>query len=173
MPAEWGWLTGHLLVLIKYIGRLPSDANVGLALRDLSLEFTDTEILLVDFWPFYPAFFIVNNPEAAVQVSTKYNLPKPDIYLKLMHPITGGPSLVSMSNNEWKTWLSLFNPGFSVGSMMNLVPEIIDSVKVFCDILQERVGSGPFCLGDLTARLTMDVIIKVALYVCSIIAIDR
>ena len=173
MPAKWSWLTGHLLVLQKYISRLPSDVNFNLVLRDLSLEFTDTEIFLLDLWPVFPASFIVCNPEAAVQISTKYNLPKPDIHLKLMQPIAGGPSLPSMDDKEWKTWRALFNPGFSVGSMMDLVPEIIDSVQVFCDILQEKVGSGLFCLDGLTTRLTMDVIIKVALLVVSIVTMDR
>jgi cytochrome P450 len=162
MP-EWNWLTGHLLVLQKYVDRLPSDANVNLAMRDLAMEYADTEIFLMDFWPVYPPLLMVYSPEAAVQVSTTYNLPKTDMHLQFMQPITGGPNLISMSGNEWKTWRSLFNPGFSVASMMEQVPEIIDSVQVFCDKLRERVDSGLFCLDDLTTRLTADVIIKVTL----------
>jgi hypothetical protein len=79
MPEGWDWLTGHLLILRKYVDSLPSDANVNLAMRDLALEFTDTEVFLMDVWPVYPAILIVFDPDTAVQISTKYNLPKTDM----------------------------------------------------------------------------------------------
>ncbi|PWY83643.1 cytochrome P450 [Aspergillus sclerotioniger CBS 115572] len=163
MPAEWNWITGHLLVLKKYVDCLPPDANVALATKELAFEFSDTEIFLMDFWPVYPPLWMVFSPEAAQQISTTYNLPKSDIVQQFMQPITGGPNLVSMSDKEWKIWRSIFNPGFSAGNMMDLLPEVIDSVQIFCDQLRERTNSGVFCLDDLTTRLTMDVILKVVL----------
>ncbi|KAI9661098.1 MAG: hypothetical protein M1821_009425 [Bathelium mastoideum] len=163
MPKEWSWFTGHLLTLQKYVDQLPPDANVNLAMRDLASEYADTEIFLMDFWPVYPPFLMVYDPEAAVQVSTKYNLPKTDMHLSFMKPIAGGPNLISMSDQEWKTWRSLFNPGFSPAAMMENVPYIVDAVQVFSDKLGEKIGGGLFCLDDLTTRLTMDVIIKLTL----------
>lgn len=164
MP-KWNWWMGHLLVLQKYVDRLPPDANVQLAMQDLALEWGETEIFLMDFWPIYPPFFIVYDPQAAVQVSTKFVLPKLPLHLKFMQPIVGGPNLHSMSGQEWKAWRSIFNPGFSSTRMMDLLPAVIDSVQVFCDILQESVGSGIIHLDDLTTRLTMEVILKVTLWV--------
>ncbi|KAL3478468.1 cytochrome P450 [Aspergillus californicus] len=163
MPAEWNWITGHLLVLKKYVDCIPPDANVALATKELAFEFPNTEIFLMDFWPVYPALWMVFGPEVAHQVTTTYNLPKSDIVAAFMKPITDGPNLVSMSDGEWKIWRSVFNPGFSAGNMTELLPGIIDSVQTFCDQLRARVDTGVFCLENLTTRLTMDVILKVVL----------
>ncbi|KAF2875734.1 cytochrome P450 [Massariosphaeria phaeospora] len=106
---------------------------------------------------------MVYGPEVAVQVSTKYNLPKTEQIGKSILPIIGGPSLISMNGDEWKTWRSLFKPGFSAASMSENVPHIVRYVQIFCDKLTERAGKGLFKLDDLTTRLTMDVIIKLTL----------
>ncbi|KAF7586102.1 hypothetical protein BBP40_009451 [Aspergillus hancockii] len=49
---RWNWITGHLLVLNKYVERLPPNANVALA-TEIAFEFPDTEIFLLDIWPVY------------------------------------------------------------------------------------------------------------------------
>ncbi|KAF2013541.1 cytochrome P450 [Aaosphaeria arxii CBS 175.79] len=163
MPKEWSWFTGHLLTLQKYVNRLPPDANVNLAMRDLALEFADTEVFLMDFWPVYPPLLVVYDPDAAVQITTKYNLPKTDMHLQFMRPITGGPNLISMSDQEWKIWRSLFNPGFSSSVMMENVPHIIDKVQIFFERLKEGAKNGIVSLDSLTTSLTMDVIVKLTL----------
>ncbi|KAL4914026.1 cytochrome P450 [Aspergillus aurantiobrunneus] len=163
MPKEWSWLTGHLLVLQKYVDWLPADSHVLLAVHELAKDYADTEVFLMDVWPVFPALYMVYDPDAAVQISTKHNLPKPDQALKFMHPITGGPSLLAVNDSEWKTWRSIFNPGFSAGNMTDQVPAVVDSVQVFCDILREKIGAGVFQLDHLTTRLTMDVILQVTL----------
>lgn len=163
MPEGWSWLTGHLLTLQKYVDKLPPDANVNLAMADLAREHSDTEIFLMDFWPVYPPLLMVYDPDAAVQVSTKYNLPKTSMHLQFMKPITGGPNLISMSDQEWKIWRSLFNPGFSTAAMMESVPHIVKSVQTFQEKLKEKTQQGVICLDDLTTRMTMDVIMKLTL----------
>lgn len=163
MPPRWSWITGHLLILQKYVDQLPSDANVNLAMADLAREFSDTEVFLMDFWPVYPPLLVVYDPDAAGQITTKYNLPKTDMHLQFMKPITGGPNLISMSDQEWKYWRSLFNPGFSTAALTETVPHIVKSVEIFREKLKEKVSAGITCLDDLTTRLTMDVIMKVTL----------
>lgn len=163
MPDGWTWLTGHFLVLQKYVSRLPPDANVNLAMAELAREFSHTEVFLMDFWPVYPALLVVYDPDAAVQITTKYNLPKTSMHLQFMAPITGGPNLISMSGSEWKTWRSLFNPGFSSAALTQSVPHVVRSVQTFRDILEEKTQEGIILLDELTTRLTMDVIKKVTL----------
>lgn len=163
MPKEWSWFTGHLLTLQKYVDRLPPDANVNLAMAELAREHSDTEIFLMDFWPVYPPLLMVYDPDAAVQVSTKYNLPKTSMHLHFMKPITGGPNLISMSDQEWKTWRSLFNPGFSTAALTEGIPHIVKCTQVFQEKLKERTEAGITILDDLTTRLTMDVILKLTL----------
>ncbi|KAK2599128.1 hypothetical protein QQS21_005389 [Conoideocrella luteorostrata] len=163
MPKEWSWFTGHLMVLQKYLGRIPPDAAVAFAMRDLAQEFTDTEIFLMDFWPVYPALYTVISPEVTAQVCSKYNLPKSAANARSMKPVTGGPDLVSMNGDEWKYWRTLFNSGFSAGTMLNNVPHVVDSTLVFREKLVEMIGKGMFSLDELTTKLTTEIILKVTL----------
>ncbi|KAJ5692109.1 hypothetical protein N7462_001532 [Penicillium macrosclerotiorum] len=163
MPKGWSWWTGHLLVLQKYVDRLPTNANVMLAIQEMALEFSDTEIFILDMWPVYPPLLVTYSPEAMAQITTKYNFPKTRMHLKFLGPIVGGPNMLSMNGAEWKLWRSVFNPGFSTACMADLVPAVVDSVQTFSDILREKAGSGPIQLDDLTTRLTMEIILKVTL----------
>ncbi|KAK7738318.1 hypothetical protein SLS53_006126 [Cytospora paraplurivora] len=157
------WITGHLLVLQKYVDGIPADAAVAFAMRDLCEEFADTELFLMDFWPVYPPLFTVFGPEPINQICNKYNLPKTAVASRFMQPVTGGPNLITMNGDEWKYWRSLFNPGFSTGAMLNNVPHIVDSVLVFRKKLIRMIGKGMFSLDELTTKLTMEIILKVTL----------
>ncbi|KAK8053073.1 cytochrome P450 [Apiospora saccharicola] len=139
------------------------DCSVQFAMRDLCQEYSDTEVFLMDFWPVYPALFTVFGPEPVNQICNKYNLPKTEIAIKFMHPITGGPNLQGMNGDEWKYWRSLFNPGFSTGAMLNSVPYVVDSILVFRQKLIERIGKGMFSLDELTSKLTEEIILKLTL----------
>jgi cytochrome P450 len=163
MPKEWSWVTGHLLVLQKYVDRIPPDAAVAFAMRDLCQEYADTEMFLMDFWPVYPALFTMFGPEAINKICNKYNLPKTPVSATSMKPVAGGPSLISMNGDEWKHWRSLFNPGFSTGAMLNNLPHIVDSVLIFREKLVDRIGKGMFSLDELTTKLTMEIILKITL----------
>lgn len=163
MP-KWNWWTGHLLVLKDNLDRLPADANVYYAMQDLVLnQYADTEIFLMDYWPIHEPLLMISSPEIAAQVSNKYNLQKPHDSSKSFAPIVGGDSLISMNGEDWKTWRGLFSPGFSANHMMDLVPTIVDSVEIFCELLRERAGAGVFSLSGMTMRLTMEIITKVTL----------
>ncbi|CAI6078352.1 unnamed protein product [Clonostachys chloroleuca] len=161
--ARWSWIFGHLLVLQKCVDGIPPDAAVAFAMRNLSKEFADTELFLMDVWPVYPALYMCFGPEAIHEICVKYNLPKTEQADKFMHPVAGGPSLLSMNGGQWKYWRSLFNPGFSSGAMLDNVPHIVDSVLVFRQKLFDMVGKGFFSLDELTTRLTMEIILKVSL----------
>jgi len=167
MP-KWSWWTGHLLVLKDKLDHLPSDATPFYAFESLVLEdFKDTEIFVMDYWPMYEPSLMITSPEISVQISNEYNLQRDERELKYFAPVVGGPSLITMTSEEWKTWRGIFNPGFNAAHMLNLIPTIVDSVEVFCDLLRERVGAGVFPLENMTMRLTMEVITKVSLLVLS------
>ncbi|CAG8974221.1 hypothetical protein HYALB_00007384 [Hymenoscyphus albidus] len=59
-----------------------------------------------------------------------------------MRPMTGGEDLVTMEGSEWKTWRSVFNPGFAGGYLMTLVPGMVRDVEVLCGILVEEAKKG-------------------------------
>ncbi|CAG8983327.1 hypothetical protein HYALB_00007455 [Hymenoscyphus albidus] len=136
MPKNWSWITGHILVLYKYQKKFPPLANVALATQELCRKLPDTEMFLLDLWSAFPASLMVFDPEAAVLVSQKYNLPKSDASLELLKPIVGGQSLLSMNGMEWKTWRARLNPGFNPTTLMQHVPYIVDCMDVFCEKLR-------------------------------------
>ncbi|KAF2188050.1 putative cytochrome P450 [Zopfia rhizophila CBS 207.26] len=163
MPEGWSWFTGHSLVLLKYTSRFPPLANVALAMQEICRDFAESEMLVLEMWPAYDPVILSFNPEAGIQMSQKFNLPKPEVSRKSVEPIVGGLSVLSMNDNEWKYWRSLLNPGFSTNSLTDHVPYIVDCVEVFCDKLRAQTGNSVFSLNDFATRLTFDVIMKVAL----------
>ncbi|KAF1951142.1 cytochrome P450 [Byssothecium circinans] len=163
MLDGWSWFFGHSFALLRYAGRFPPLANIGILMLEISKEFTDTEMFLLDLWPSYPASVVVFNPEAANMATQQYALPKPPMAGDSVEPIVGGPSILSMNAVDWKKWRSLLNPGFSAQSLMNHVPFIVDCCEVFGDKLRADAGKSVFSLHDYATRLTFDVIMKVTL----------
>ncbi|KAH4606103.1 hypothetical protein HBH82_110960 [Parastagonospora nodorum] len=159
----WSWWTGHLLVLDGFLKKMPSDVNVLDAWLELFERDPDTNVLLVDLWPMYPPHLMVWDPEAANQITVKYNLGKPAGQHKGFTPVVGGESMITMSHEAWKPLRALFNPGFSGSHMAELIPAVVDSVEVFCELLRKSAGSALVSLDDLASRLTMDIITKVTL----------
>lgn len=143
---------------------MPPDASIFLVLQKLSEEHTNTEAFILDFWPAARASLIVFGSESSLEVSNKYNLPKPESQIELFRPMIGGQSVLTMNGEDWKRWRALFNPGFSAAHIARLVPTIVQSVEVFCEILREKADRGIIQLDGLTTRLTMEVIAKVTLY---------
>jgi cytochrome P450 len=144
---------------------MPPDASVFLVLQKLAEEHSDTETFIVDFWPAATASLVVSGSDSSFEVSNKHNLPKPQSQVELFRPMIGGQSVLTMNGGDWKKWRALFNPGFSAAHMMKLIPSVVQSVEVFCDILREKADQGVLQLDSLTTRLTMEVIAKVTLYV--------
>ena len=82
----------------------------------------------------------------------------------MFDPIMGGPNLISMNGHEWQQWRSVFNPAFSNSYLLQQLPAVIDSAEVFCQKLLECARAGSiFPLQDPAARLTVDIIFKLAM----------
>jgi hypothetical protein len=163
MPAGWSWWFGHLLVLDSRLKRLPPDVNVYMAMHDIVQDHADAEVFLMDLWPMYLPMLMIWGPGIAHQASIKYEFPKPSGQESSMRPIIGGPSLLTMNNTQWKMWRSLLNPGFSTSHMLSLVPSIVDTVDIFCQLLERKASKGVFFLDDMAMNLAMDVIAKTTL----------
>ena len=52
-----------------------------------------------------------------------------------LEPLTGLNDLVTMEGQEWKTWRSVFNPGFSAKNLTALLPAFLEEIQV----LKERL----------------------------------
>ena len=144
---------------------LPPDVNPQYFPNALRRAYPDLgPVFYIDNWPYIAPMLIVASPSAAFQVTQEHSLPKFPAMRHFMRPIAGEFDLVSMEGNTWKTWRSIFNPGFSPTHLNSLVPDIVLEAKVFCDILREKAKSKEiFSMKKLTDNLTMDIVGRVVL----------
>ena len=78
--------------------------------------------------------------------------------------MTGGNDLVTLEGQEWKTWRTIFSPGFKSGHLTTLVPEIMHDLLIFCENLRELASKPDIVLMDpLTIKLSLDIIGRVTL----------
>lgn len=158
-------LFGHIPLLARVLKRLPSDSHGHYLADQLNREFpTLGPIFYLDTWPFGPPLLVVISPTISSQFTQKGYLPKHVGMRNFLRPLTGDHDLVSMEGQPWKTWRNIFNPGFSAGHIMKLVPDILKEVTIFRDSLRNHVKEGDmFSLEEHCLNVTMDVIGRVAL----------
>lgn len=158
-------ILGHLLVCHKIMSKLPNDAHAQY-LPD-QIRRTMPEIgpnYYIDTWPFVPPMLVVSSPSTLYQIMQEHPMPKHQALRNFLGPLTGGLDIVSMNGSIWKTWRSIYNPGFSTNNLMTFVPDIIKETLVFCDILQEHMERKDiFPMKPYTDNLAIDVIGKVVL----------
>ncbi|MCJ1381942.1 hypothetical protein MMC17_005054 [Xylographa soralifera] len=156
---------GHLFVLANVMAKLPKDAHQHYLPDQLRRTYPDMgPIFYLDAWPFISLTLVVASPSTLAQITTEHTLLKFPAIRAFLYPLTNGRDLVSMDGQEWKTWRSIFNPGFSAKHLMTVVPDIVKETKVFCDVLQEHANQQDvFPMKALTDNLAMDVIGKVVL----------
>ena len=156
---------GSLLVSRDVLAAVPSDANpqyLPTLIRRAHPSLAP--LYYVDNWPNVPPMLMAIAPAAQYQVTQEHSLPKVPGTARFLRPIAGGPSIVTDEGAAWKTWRTIFNPGFSAGHLTSLVPEIVRSVTVFCDVLTGHAERGDlFPLKPITDNLTMDIIGKIVL----------
>lgn len=153
----------------KATSRLPPDLNVLVILSELFDEKDDAKYHnhIIDLWPMSDSVVNLVTPEPTTQAFANHRFGKHNLVRKGMEILTGGPNMLTMSADEWKPWRSVFNPGFSNASINAQMDAVVDRVEVFRSLLIENAGKSAFPLGDLTSRLTADVIVKLALQVLS------
>lgn len=98
------------------------------------------------------------------EFTVKQNMPKHPVVDVFMKNFGGEGNLVSSEGAKWKMWRSAFNPGFSATYLMTLVPDIVDQVSIFSNLMQERAKNNTlFRMEAATTNLTIDIIGRVVL----------
>ena len=158
-------IVGHLFLLASVMSKLPKDANPHYLADQLRRRHPDLgPIFYLDAWPFMTLTLVVASPETMTQITTDHVLPKYPAIRDLFYPLANGQDLVSMDGQEWKHWRGIFNPGFSAGHLMNLVPEMVKETMVFLDLLNDHAQKQDvFRMKELTDNLAMDVNGKIVL----------
>ncbi|OTB01946.1 hypothetical protein M426DRAFT_323042 [Hypoxylon sp. CI-4A] len=170
------WLFGHLGIFADFRADHPPDVNIymfhGWLAANFKKYFPDLErlppVIYLDLWPVASSLVPVYDPVAATQFTTAHSLPKESSTANYMSPLTGNLDIVSEEGELWKKWRQRFNPGFSPRNLTALLPELIEEVKVFVDVLKNLAGEngewGPvFQLEEKTTNLTFDIIVRASL----------
>lgn len=123
-------------------------------------------VLYLDIWPVFPdLMMMVFDGSVSAQFTQIRSLPKHHITRIFLEPLTDNLDMTSADGNQSKVWRSRFNPSFSPRNITMLIPELIDEIMVFKDLLGKMAGpSGEwgdvFQLEDRTTNLTFDVILR-------------
>lgn len=156
---------GQLQLLGEVMSKLPQDVHGHVLPHQIKLKFPDLgPAFYIDTWPFGPQMLAVTAPDQAYQITQAHSLPKFHALRDYMRPMTGGNDMIAMEGKEWRTWRNVFQPGFKSGHLMKLVPEMVNEMSIFCDILRDLAKKQEIFLMDLVAtKLTLDIIGRVAL----------
>ncbi|KAJ2900160.1 hypothetical protein MKZ38_002574 [Zalerion maritima] len=127
---------------------------------------TCPHVLYVDMWPFFQPVVIVTDPEVATQYMSHPSTPKHPIARRFLYPLTQNLDLVTSEGQLWKTWRARLNPGFSARNLLGLLPEILEEVDTFVEILRSKTGNQNegegwgdlFEMEGCTTNMTFDVI---------------
>lgn len=104
------------------------------------------------------------DPEIAQQVTTLTSFDKHPELATFLEPLAGEKNLVTLEGPEWKKWRRIFNPGFAVAHLMELVPAIVEDTEAFMQAIGRFADSGAvFRLEDAATRFTVDVIGRVTM----------
>ncbi|KAK8178168.1 cytochrome P450 monooxygenase-like protein [Phyllosticta citrichinensis] len=159
-----GLLSGHMLVVKENLEKFPIDAVHNYSFARMSQAFRKDNMFYLDFWPISTPFLVITNPYTASQITQNVSAEKPEAVTSAFVAMTGGPNLLSMPEQQWKRWRSIFSSGFSPTHMLSQVPKIVEHTALFCKGLQGLAQDGKlFQLEEATFRLTLDVIGAVSL----------
>ena len=164
-PPMTNWLLGHLEIAGECRRIFPNQAHVHNWARYIQKKYNMGDFFYVDWWPLGPRWLFMSDPELISQyVTTAQNLPKSILETAFLDKFLGDSNMVSIEGEKWKTQRSMFNPGFSTAHLMTLVPYIVDSSLVFCDVINQKAKTNHlFQLEGVGTHLTIDIIGKVVL----------
>jgi cytochrome P450 len=156
------FLLGHLLVVTKLMLKQPRNLSglyAPLLVAREYPELANVGLLYMDMWPISPPMLAVFHPEIMAQFTQDVSLPKHPLMKSEFTPFTGCNDLVNQHGLEWKTWRSIFNPGFSAKNLLTFAPEMVDEVLIFKEWLKDMAKSGEVKpLEHQATRVTIDII---------------
>lgn len=166
-------ILGHLEVIGKLMSGLPSDAHGDYMMMKIQENWRELfpncskcpPVIYVDLWPFASPMIISVNPDMSAQFTQDYSLPKAYQQKRVLYPLTRNRDVASMEGSEWKVWRKRLNPGFSIQNITSRIPDILEEVEAFAEVLKGRAGKNGtwgdvFPLEEATTNLAMDIIFR-------------
>lgn len=119
----------------------------------------------MDLWPLTYSYAFVIDGEAATQFTVSPSLNKHDVVGDYLVHMTHGHDLFAGNGQLWKKWRSRLNPGFSSRHMTTMIPDILEEVITFVDVLKAKTGANGswgqvFLMEPKAINLTFNVITR-------------
>ncbi|KAF5011448.1 hypothetical protein FDECE_2437 [Fusarium decemcellulare] len=163
-------LLGHLLVARQFYLDWAPDANLiqtfGYYMSKNWKKFFPGEkhcppVVYVDMWPIANPMAFSMEAYVSNQIEIGHSLPKSPMQGQFLNPISNGKDLNCMHGEEWQTWRSRFNPGFSKTNIRAWAPAFLEEVESFVQVLSDLSGQdgkwGPvFQLEKISGNLAFD-----------------
>jgi cytochrome P450 len=116
-------------------------------------------LVYLDVWPISPPMLAVFHPDMMSQYTVDHSMPKHEHLHHELQPFTQCLDLVSSEGQLWKTWRGIFNPGFSAKNLIQLVPDMVEEIEVFRDLLKAAaISDNKITLAQNAEKLTIDII---------------
>lgn len=97
------------------------------------------DFFYLDLWPLAPPQLVIAQPELAMQIVQKMNLPKePNMMRKWTGHILGKNSMVTANGHDWLVARKSSTSGFQPRKILQHVQGIVDNVLDFCDVLKDH-----------------------------------
>ena len=157
-PPMLNLLMGHLHIADE-CGKFFKLMHPHVYLTYIREKYNMPEIFYLDWRPFGPVWVIITDPEIASKyVTTQQNLLKSPLETDYVDVVLGKGNMVSIEGAHHKFVRSMFNPGFSLNNIMNLVQDVVDDVIIFKNKLQKMAETNEiFRMEELATQLTIDV----------------
>lgn len=162
---------GHLAAVGKLMADMPKDAHGDYLMVLIQDNWRDLfpgcercpPAAYLDLWPFSPPMLISLHPDVSAQFTQDFSLDKAHSTVAFLRPLTANLDVSSSNGAQWKLRRRRIAPGFSVQAITARVPDLLEEVEVFVDVLRRNAGKdgnwGPvFSLQEKATNLTLDFI---------------
>lgn len=140
----------------------PKDLASLLVPYMVSLEYPEISkhgYFYLDMWPVAYQMLVISHPAMMVQFCQDSSFAKHRQMPSEFEPLSHGVDLVTSNGQQWKTWRSIFSPGFSPKNVQTYIPSMLEEYRVFRSKLHSFATSGETIKMDrLAMSLTVDII---------------
>ena len=166
-------LFGHLPIMNDFLKSHPPDVNIYVFHSWLHSKrreyFPGLEIMppvvYLDLWPATFSMALIYDAAVATQFTQTKSALKHRETAAFLAPMTSNLDIITAENTSWKALHQIFRPAFSQQNIMAIVPDLLDEMAVFANILGSLCGENGtwgrvFALEEKTVNLTFDIICR-------------
>jgi cytochrome P450 len=170
---EHSIIFGHLKAVRKLMAGLPPDAYPDYLQTQLQDNWRQLfpqctkcpPVVYLDTWPLANPLIVSLSADVSSQFMQQHSMPRFRDAKDFFYPLTKNRDIVSMGEAEWKIWRKRLNVGFGAQYITSRIPDIVEEVEEFVNVLKSRAGNGEtwgpvFLLEHATRNLTLDISVR-------------